>query len=326
MSAERADPEVPGPGAGNAAGPGSTRTLRFEPGPVPGPEDGTTVVVLDTGWTPAATDASPSVLSLRDVAERVMAGRDLFAEAAGLLDGWAEATGVVGLQAVDGVSFWYGARLGEWMWLVDHLLWLAVVDDLLATVPAVGVIACAPGTDDGLVEAARLIGARDGLVVHGGDGAAPAATTAEDPAESAGPEDPATGDASRATPPAVRPDPDATPAPAAGAPQATSGAPKSGRRSLVDRLRWRYRPPEPERRRRLVAARLADLERDPVRRLLVVQAHRRQRIDTPAGPRSINPYLGPIIDRLRGGPARPVRGRHPVVDDGRRGVGAAARP
>ena len=32
-----------------------------------------------------------------------------------------------------------------------------------------------------------------------------------------------------------------------------------------------------------------------------MQAHALQRIDTPAGPRFINPYLGPVLDRLRAG-------------------------
>src|SRR4029079_13673900 len=33
----------------------------------------------------------------------------------------------------------------------------------------------------------------------------------------------------------------------------------------------------------------------------VVQAHALQRIDTAGGPRFINPYLGPVLDRLRAG-------------------------
>ena len=65
------------------------------------------------------------------------------------------------------------------------------------------------------------------------------------------------------------------------------------------RLLGRLRPSEAERRRRIMASRIATVERDPVRRLLVVQAHARQRVETPSGPRLINAYLGPVVDRLR---------------------------
>ena len=80
-----------------------------------------------------------------------------------------------------------------------------------------------------------------------------------------------------------------------------ASAPPRRPTSFVGRLRWRFRPPEPERRRRLVAKRLNAIAAEPAGRLLVVQAHALQRIDTPAGPRFINPYLGPVLDRLRGG-------------------------
>jgi hypothetical protein len=55
-----------------------------------------------------------------------------------------------------------------------------------------------------------------------------------------------------------------------------------------------------------VADRLAGLAAEPDRRLLVVLEHARQRVETPDGPRDINPYLSPIVDRLRGGPLDPI--------------------
>ncbi len=48
------------------------------------------------------------------------------------------------------------------------------------------------------------------------------------------------------------------------------------------------------------------LQRETEPRLLVVQAHVRQRIDTSSGTRLINPFLGPVMDRLRGTRLDPV--------------------
>ena len=41
-------------------------------------------------------------------------------------------------------------------------------------------------------------------------------------------------------------------------------------------------------------------------RLLVVLEHARQRVETAAGPRDLNPYLHPAVDALRGGPLDPI--------------------
>jgi hypothetical protein len=51
------------------------------------------------------------------------------------------------------------------------------------------------------------------------------------------------------------------------------------------------------------------LSRDPGR-LLVLLAHAPQRVETPAGPRLMDVYLGPIVDRLRGGRLDPVEIEH----------------
>ncbi len=243
--------------------------LRFVPAPpVPAPADDELVVVLDTTWIPHPDQRHPNVVGLRELAEGVMTRRYLNADASTLLDAWVEASGVVPAMTLEGVSFWYGARLGHWLWLVDQLLWINVLDDLLRANPGVREITCDAGTDAPLVAAARLVGERDGLTI-GGEASAPA--------------------------PVIE-----TPAATTTAP-APASAPPRRPTSFVGRLRWRFRPPEPERRRRLVAKRLNAIAAEPAGRLLVVQAHALQRIDTSAGPRFINPYLGPVLDRLRGG-------------------------
>ena len=67
-------------------------------------------------------------------------------------------------------------------------------------------------------------------------------------------------------------------------------------------------PTELARRRAIVERRLADLSppADAHGRLLVVLEHAAQRIETPDGPRRMNAYLGPIVDRLRGTALDPI--------------------
>ena len=245
------------------------RRLRFVQNP---PADGstdepeTTLVVLDTAWTPGAHQADGGLVLLRDVVERIMRERDLIADTANALDDWAEASGIAGLMIHEGVSFWYGARLGHWMWLLDEILWLAVLDQLLVEHPGTGVLELDVGSDPSLVLAARQVAARDGLVAEGA-----ATRIAADPANAV----------------------------VASAPALDLDARRAKKRGLLARLMRRLRPSEAERRLRIVASRIATVERDPVRRLLVVQAHARQRVETPSGPRLINTYLGPVVDRLR---------------------------
>ncbi len=250
-----------------------TKRIRFLPEAPP--LDATTsdelAVVLDTAWFPAEPERSTRLIGVLPVVERVLERRDVIAEAAAALDRWAEAADVVGHLAIDGVSFWYEARLGQWMWLLDRLVWLAVVDELLGKHPGVRELACDAGVDESLALAVRLIAERDGLV----------ATLPRAPSPAAG------GDAA---------DLDA----AMGATAPPVSTPPGRARLLLRRLRRRLRPPEPERRRRAGLRHVDAIGRDRRRRLLVVQAHARQRIDTPTGTRFVNPYLGPIADRLAG--------------------------
>ena len=254
-------------GSARGAGP----ILRFQVEPPPGPMDGIRVVVLDTSWTPGADDRADGPIGLRDVAAQVLAGRDLLAESASHLDSWATASGVVATMTIGGTSFWYQGRVRLGLWLHERLLWLALIDDLARTVEP-SAIECGLGCDDDFVSVARSIAARDGLPFrvddHGVAGSVPDATMA-------------------ASPPA---------APTAG----------GGGVGLLQRLRRRLGGPTPgSDRRRLVAERLDALAADPGR-LLVVMAHARQRVETASGPRLMNAYLGPVVDRLRGTALEPV--------------------
>ena len=63
---------------------------------------------------------------------------------------------------------WFYLRLSVWVWFQQRILWTAIVDDLVRTV-APSRIVCEPGTDDVVIEAARLIAARDGLEIEAPD-------------------------------------------------------------------------------------------------------------------------------------------------------------
>jgi hypothetical protein len=239
--------------------------LRFEPSPPTQPIAGRSVAVLDTAWT-APTDAGDQPVGLRDIAERVLASRDLNAETADLLDAWAAASGVVDTMAIEGASFWYQSRVGHGMWLREQILWLGILDELVATLRPRG-IECAAGSDEAVVQVAQLVAARDGLAFL---------------AESRPIAGPSAGRSAEATP---RP---------------------SLLHRLGRRIRSRLRPDERTRRGRLVIERVDRLARAQRRPLLAVHAHAVQRVDGPDGPRFIDAYLDPIEARLRGSRLDPV--------------------
>jgi hypothetical protein len=232
--------------------------LRFEPSLPDQQVAGRSIAVLDTAWT-APTDARHAPIGLREVAERVLAAGDPNAQTADLLDQWADASGVVEAMAIEGTSFWYYGRVAHGAWLREQILWLGILEELITTIRPTG-IECAAGSDDALVEAARLVAVRDGLTFRA-EGTV--AATAPDRAPST----------AKASPSLVR---------------------RLGRRilSLV-------RPDQRTRRGRLVLDRLAGLSGGTERPLLAVHSHVVQRVDTPQGPRFVDPYLDAIEERLR---------------------------
>ncbi|HVL53745.1 MAG TPA: hypothetical protein VM344_05740 [Vitreimonas sp.] len=265
---------------------GSLSVMRLVPtaDAVPAAPSNTTFVVVDTLWTPgatvrprssggSATGLPPVPIAIRHVAEQVLCERDLIEETAARLDAWAEASGVVEAMSCDGTSYWYYIRLRHWMWLQQQLLWLAMLDRLVRDVSP-DVLACAAGVGADVVGAARRIAERDGLPlqIEEPEAEAPAKVLQAPPVPS---------------PPPAWPT----------IPQRLDAL----RLRITGRLRLQDVPS----RRQFVMRRLRRLGRERGR-LLVVLEHARQRVETPSGPRFLNPYLGPIVERLRGTRLEPI--------------------
>jgi hypothetical protein len=284
------------PGVG--AGPRIGRMLRFEltaDTAAATDTSSTRIVVLDTAWTPLPTDQRESV---RDAAAHVLSTRNLYDEAAGLLDDWAERSNIVELLTIDGTSFWFKIRLGYWWWLQEQLLWLGIVGALVAG-EAPAKISCAKDMDPAAVGVLRLVAAVDGIVfeVDGGTD------------ESGGEDAPA------AEPPATVAAPEPRP-------------PRRGVLGWFDRRRIRRIRRERERERERKArvkrirnertqAMLDRVDRLAGRRsLLVLMDHPRQQVETRKGRREVNPYLDPILDELEaaGVPHLEIESRS-VIDD-----------
>jgi hypothetical protein len=220
-------------------------------------------VVLDTAWTPDPA-SEPSLLGLRDLAAAVLSSRDLWQESMARLDAWVTDSGIVALTTVEGSAFWFRRRLDTWWWLQNELLWLAIMENLLAdgnpeTVELVGGAPAALSRAVRLMEKSgrlRVTQAEDRLSGEGGDGQNGAGSEAERHAV----------DAQVIT--------------------------SRGLRRLW--LKWKLRQ-----RRRTVGQRRMRLAAEPRPTLLVLTEHIRQRVQSPNGPRLLNPYLEPILDCLR---------------------------
>ncbi len=248
-----------------------------------GPDD--RIVVLDTTWTPTADEAAAGrLISVRDVAAPILATVDLLSEATRLLDEWVGATTVIDDMAIDGTSIWYYVRLHDHGWLQQRMLWTLIVDSVVRSVGP-SRVEVAAGADQVLADVARLVAAREGIPFQGADAAAAAVPT------------PGLGLAPAAVRSAAAP----ARKPSLGARILRRVRMVLGRPGATD-----ARGSERSERRRLVAERLGRLAAEPDRRLLVVLEHARQRVETPNGPTDINPFLGPIVDELRGGPLDPI--------------------
>ncbi len=266
------------------------RTLRFVPvAPMTPPDDGTVTVVLDSTWTAAGELARDErVIGIRGVGGRLLEDRDLIAETAGRLDAWASASGIVDKLLVEGTSMWFYLRLSVWVWFQQRILWTAIVDDLVRKVTPARIV-CEPGTDDVVIEAARLIAARDGLEIEAPDI----------------PDADRSGHAAPPPPPSQR-------AAAAEGPTGVDRVVRRGRGRVRRLIAGGAGSADPTKvgtslaaRRRAMTTRLAALQSESGR-LLVVLEHTRQRVETAEGPRDVNPYLSPVVDALRGTVLEPI--------------------
>jgi hypothetical protein len=277
--------------------------LRFEPTAPSAPAPGSTdrIAVLDTTWTPSDEErADGRRISVRELAAPILASIDLLTDATGRLDAWVAATTVIDDMAIDGTSLWFYIRLHDHGWLQQRILWTLIVDALVRDIGP-SRIEIDAGADAGLRDVAPLVAERDSIpwslmraasdagagdaVPVAGSVAPPGAAWTSTPSEATS----ARGRPSRSP---VR----ALAARVARRLRAVSGRPSDADRRTAERLA----------RRRIVDDRLERLAEEPARRLLVVLEHARQRIETVEGSREINPYLGPIVDVLRGGPLDPI--------------------
>lgn len=249
---------------------------------------GDLVLVLDEAWTPRA-DADPRVLPVRPLIGRVLANHDLWSEAIELLDAWSTEVRLAERMTIDGTSFWFHRRLGLWWWLQARLMWLHAIDELVSGERA-GSIDVAEDADRALLDVVSAVAARDGASMR----LRPSSQVA------------------RPEPPEIDRGPLARLA--------------TLLRQPIDRLRARVRRRDIERRRATMDRRLATIVAGP-RPLLVLTEHIRQLVETRDGPRLVNAYLDPILDRLTGTSLAPVELElDAAATDDRRWAGIRRRP
>ena len=254
-------------------------------GDAPPPGGNTTCVVLDTTWTPGPGERGDAI-PLRRLAGDALRAADLFEEALGLLDAWAQEARMVDQLAADGVTYWYRLREIAWHWLHERLIWERVIAGAAGSSALTSIVV--PEGETALLEVAAAVGRARGV-----DVVAPAAAPA------------AAADAA----------PDADPAPAAAADAApNAGRPGAGRLDigrLAGRVRRLLGGPLDRApagvRADILAERLRTLAADPPGPILILTNTRlQQRIGDPGARRVEDPNLGPVIARLRGVGLDPV--------------------
>ena len=111
--------------------PAGTRRLVFvnTRAEAPGARPDTTVIVLDTAWTPMPGERS-DLVALRPIVGRIVAGDNLFAASLDLLDEWADLAGVPARFEVRGVGWWSHARSFVSLVLHELLLWRLILDEI----------------------------------------------------------------------------------------------------------------------------------------------------------------------------------------------------
>ena len=136
-------------------------------GEAPPPEPGRVVVVLDTAWFPGdgGSAVRDDCISIRPAVARVLDRFDAFDEARVALDQWAAAVELDRATAIDGVAWWHRFRLSLWLRLAQAIHWVRILD-ALAEAEGPPSALTVTGALPVLAEAARLVGARDGVPVE----------------------------------------------------------------------------------------------------------------------------------------------------------------
>jgi glycosyltransferase involved in cell wall biosynthesis len=225
-------------------------------------------VVLDPTWVAPSTSASDRSLAARDVVDDVFSSGELDAEAMQRVDEWADRAMVVERTTVEGTSFWFGLRLQFLNWMMSTILWLGVIRRLVDEHPEVGLLECPIDADPQLIEMCELFAEARGISFEASPPAAP-----------------------------VPPDRDGKAPPDLSLERPTDP---------VGRLLWTIWPPPAVRHQGALERRLQRLEQHDRGKVLVVEAHVPQRVNGPDGPRLVNAYLGPIVERLAATPLDPI--------------------
>lgn len=233
--------------------------------------EGVVRIVLDTAWS-APSGSRSDVVGLRDLLAPILDRRDLFKETFELLDGWAESVEIADRMTVDGLSWWFRGRLGMWLWLVTRAHWAAVLEEVFERYGVPQEIEVGPG-EPVLTEVVERV----------------AATLGSRVVVSSPPALPDESDNDTSTP----------------APQALS---------LAERVRWRFgrhprqlRKAELDRRSSLLNARVGALAATGRDRVLIVTNPAVHQIVTIGGvDRRHDPFLGSVVDRLRGTDLAPI--------------------
>jgi hypothetical protein len=244
-------------------------------------------LILDPAWSPSADDRG-DLVAVRQVTESVLSREDLFPATTRLLDEWAAQTGIAEALTVDGTSFWYRRRLWAWRWLHERLIWIGILDEL-ARSRTITAVEIPPAEETALADVVRLFAARAAIQLRGAEDSPASAQDAEIVGE-------------------LR---DSMAADGVEAARGRARHPLIG--SLRDLVR-RTRLLPADRRRARIEARRAAMDRraaafasEGTRRLLVVaDPATYQEVTTPTGRARMDPFLGPIVDRLAGTTLAPI--------------------
>jgi hypothetical protein len=233
--------------------------------------EGVVRIVLDTAWS-ASNGGRSDLVGLRDLLAPVLDRRDLFEESFELLDDWAEAVAIADRMTVDGLSWWFRGRLWIWLWLVARVHWAAVLEVIFERFGVPAEIEVGPGEPVLAEVVERVVAIHGSQVVLSLPRTEPAETSID---------------------------------------EVTQAAPAL---SLVERVQWRLgrhprqlRKAELDRRNSLLDARVAALALTGVGRVLVVTNPAVHQVVTSGGAdRRQDPFLGSVVDRLRGTDIAPI--------------------
>jgi hypothetical protein len=226
----------------------------------PHPLPGARVVVLDTAWTPT-DDGRSDIVPLRAVVSSVVERHDLFHESLTILDAWAHKSSLAERMTVDGISWWYRVRPSIVDVLHERLMWVRLIGVLVGD--AIDgdheLELVVPGDEVALSRVAEAFAGRGATVM-------------------------------------------VLPATEPGAPVAAQARAETASGGWLAGLRSRRAEPDAEqevdRRVSLLDARLDALASADARILVIAQPRVYQTVRGPAGERSIDPHLEPVIEAL----------------------------